>query len=62
MYSGPISDRIITDQRQIPPGVWIGHRYFDFGGYPAGLISEIYCDTLMVEHDFVDRYEGVLEN
>lgn len=26
------------------------------------MISKTDRDTLMVEHDFVDRYEGVLEN
>lgn len=38
----------------------IGHRYFDYGRYPAELISRIRCDVLLVEHDFADRYEGLL--
>jgi len=38
----------------------IGHRYFDFGRYPAELISRIRCDVLLVEHDFADRYDGLL--
>jgi 5-methyltetrahydropteroyltriglutamate--homocysteine methyltransferase len=38
----------------------IGHRYFDFGRYPAELISRIRCDALLVEHDFAGRYEGLL--
>ncbi len=41
-------------------GDQIGHRYFDFGEYPADLISRIECDALMVEYDFVDTYEGLL--
>jgi 5-methyltetrahydropteroyltriglutamate--homocysteine methyltransferase len=38
----------------------IGHRYFDTGRYPAELICRIECDVLLVEHDFVDAYEGIL--
>jgi 5-methyltetrahydropteroyltriglutamate--homocysteine methyltransferase len=41
-------------------GDQIGHRYFDFGEYPADLISRIECDALMVEYDFVGAYEGLL--
>ncbi|MGI9048967.1 MAG: hypothetical protein ACR2GU_06305 [Rubrobacteraceae bacterium] len=41
-------------------GEQIGHRYFDFGEYPADLISRIQCDVLMVEYDFVDAYKDVL--
>lgn len=40
----------------------IGHRYFDFGRYPAELICKINCDVLLVEYDFADRYEGILGN
>ncbi|MGH3319732.1 MAG: hypothetical protein ACRDN9_06030 [Streptosporangiaceae bacterium] len=40
----------------------IGHRYFDFGTYPADLIVGIDCDALMVEYDYVDRYDGLLRN
>jgi 5-methyltetrahydropteroyltriglutamate--homocysteine methyltransferase len=40
----------------------IGHRYFDFGRYPAELICRIHCDVLLVEYDFADRYEGLLGN
>jgi len=43
-------------------GDQIGHRYFDFGDYPADAIVRIDCDALMVEYDFADRYEGVLNN
>lgn len=43
-------------------GNQIGHRYFDFGEYPADLISKIECDALMVEHDFVGHYDGVIRN
>lgn len=40
----------------------IGHRYFDFGQYPADLIARIDCDALMVEYDFAGAYEGQLRN
>ncbi len=40
----------------------IGHRYFDFGRYPAKLISEINCDTYLVEGDLTPQYEGLLGN
>ena len=43
-------------------GNQIGHRYFDFGEYPADLITNINCDALMVEHDFAHAYETVLKN
>lgn len=43
-------------------GDQIGHRYFDFGEYPADLISNIKCDALMVEHDFAHAYETVLKD
>jgi 5-methyltetrahydropteroyltriglutamate--homocysteine methyltransferase len=43
-------------------GDQIGHRYFDFGEYPADVITRIECDALMVEYDFADRYDGVLTN
>jgi 5-methyltetrahydropteroyltriglutamate--homocysteine methyltransferase len=43
-------------------GDQIGHRYFDFGEYPADVITRIECDALMVEYDFADRYNGVLTN
>lgn len=42
-------------------GDQIGHRYFDFGEYPADLITAIQCDSLMVEHDFADAYRDVLK-
>jgi 5-methyltetrahydropteroyltriglutamate--homocysteine methyltransferase len=38
----------------------IGHRYFDTGRYPAALICKINCDVLLVEHDFTEKYEGLL--
>ncbi len=38
----------------------IGHRYFDFGKYPADLICGIDCDVLLVEHDFAGAYKGIL--
>ncbi|MFA9459521.1 hypothetical protein [Thiohalorhabdus methylotrophus] len=37
----------------------IGHRYFT-GRYPADRISRINYDALLVEHDMVDAYEGLL--
>jgi 5-methyltetrahydropteroyltriglutamate--homocysteine methyltransferase len=40
----------------------IGHRYFDFGRYPAELICEIDCDVLLVEGDMAGQYEGILGN
>ncbi|HZD65781.1 MAG TPA: hypothetical protein VE152_06765 [Acidimicrobiales bacterium] len=40
----------------------IGHRYFDFGHYPADLIVGIDCDAIMAEYDFVDQYQGLLKN
>jgi 5-methyltetrahydropteroyltriglutamate--homocysteine methyltransferase len=40
----------------------IGHRYFDFGQYPADLICKIDCDALMIEGDMTPRYEGLLGN
>lgn len=40
----------------------IGHRYFDFGEYPADLIVKIDCDVLMIEGDMASRYEGKLGN
>ena len=43
-------------------GDQIGHRYFDFGEYPADLIANIQCDALMVEHDFAHAYETVLKD
>lgn len=42
-------------------GDQIGHRYFDFGEYPADLITDIACDSLMVEYDFADAYRDVLK-
>lgn len=41
-------------------GDQIGHRYFDFGAYPADLIAGIDADALMVEHDVAGAYEKVL--
>ncbi len=43
-------------------GDQIGHRYFDFGEYPADIIARIQCDALMVEYDFADAYRDVLRN
>lgn len=43
-------------------GDQVGHRYFDFGEYPADLITKIDCDALMVEFDFADAYRDVLNN
>jgi 5-methyltetrahydropteroyltriglutamate--homocysteine methyltransferase len=40
----------------------IGHRYFDTGRYPAELICKIHCDALLIEHDYTDKYEGLLGN
>ena len=40
----------------------IGHRYFDTGRYPAGLICKINCDVLLIEHDQTSKYEGLLGN
>lgn len=39
----------------------IGHRYFT-GSYPAGLIAGLNYDALLVEHDMVDAYQGLLGN
>ena len=38
----------------------IGHRYFDTGRYKADLICRIACDVIMVEHDMVHHYKGLL--
>ena len=40
----------------------IGHRYFDFGEYPADLIVNIDCEALMVEYDYASAYEGLLRD
>ncbi len=40
----------------------IGHRYFDFGRYPAELICQINCDVLLIEGDMTPKYEGLLGN
>lgn len=40
----------------------IGHRYFDFGDYPADLIVGIDCDAPMVEYDYADAYKDLLRN
>jgi 5-methyltetrahydropteroyltriglutamate--homocysteine methyltransferase len=40
----------------------IGHRYFDFGRYPAELICRIDCDAIMNEGDMTPRYDGLLKN
>lgn len=42
--------------------VQIGHRYFDTGRYPAALIRKINCDVLLIEHDFTEKYVGLLGN
>ena len=40
----------------------IGHRYFDFGRYPAELIVKINCDVILNEGDLTPKYEGLLGN
>lgn len=40
----------------------IGHRYFDFGRYPAELICQIDCDAIMNEGDMTPRYDRLLKN
>jgi 5-methyltetrahydropteroyltriglutamate--homocysteine methyltransferase len=40
----------------------IGHRYFDTGRYKADLVSRIDCDSLLVEYDRADQFEGLLGN
>jgi 5-methyltetrahydropteroyltriglutamate--homocysteine methyltransferase len=40
----------------------IGHRYFDFGRYPAELIVKIHCDVILNEGDLTPNYEGLLGN
>jgi 5-methyltetrahydropteroyltriglutamate--homocysteine methyltransferase len=40
----------------------IGHRYFDTGRYKADLICEIECDSLLIEYDRTDSFEGLLGN
>jgi 5-methyltetrahydropteroyltriglutamate--homocysteine methyltransferase len=40
----------------------IGHRYFDFGRYPAELIVTIHCDVILNEGDLTPNYEGLLGN
>jgi 5-methyltetrahydropteroyltriglutamate--homocysteine methyltransferase len=40
----------------------IGHRYFDTGRYKADLMCEIECDSLLIEHDRTDYFEGLLGN
>lgn len=40
----------------------IGHRYFDFGRYPAELIVKIHCDVILNEGDLAPNYEGLLGN
>lgn len=41
-------------------GDQIGHRYFDFGEYPADAIAKIRCDAIMAEYDFAGAYDGLL--
>ncbi len=40
----------------------IGHRYFDFGRYPADFIVKINCDVILNEGDMTPKYEGKLGN
>ncbi len=40
----------------------IGHRYFDHGRYKADQICRIQCSSLLVEHDMMSHYEGLLGN
>jgi 5-methyltetrahydropteroyltriglutamate--homocysteine methyltransferase len=40
----------------------IGHRYFDTGRYKADLICRIECDSLLIEHDRTDQFQGLLGN
>ncbi len=40
----------------------IGHRYFDQGRYKADKICNIECSSLLVEHDMMLHYEGLLGN
>jgi len=38
----------------------IGHRYFDHGRYKADKICRIECSSVLVEHDMMHHYEGLL--
>lgn len=38
----------------------IGHRYFDHGRYKADKICGIECSSLLVEHDMMYHYEGLV--
>ena len=40
----------------------IGHRYFDIGRYKADKICGIECTSLLVEHDMMHHYEGLIGN
>lgn len=40
----------------------LGHRYFDAGRYPAALIADIACDSLLVEYDMAEHFQGRLGN
>jgi 5-methyltetrahydropteroyltriglutamate--homocysteine methyltransferase len=40
----------------------IGHRYFDTGRYKADLICQIECDSLLIEYDRTDSFDGLLGN
>jgi 5-methyltetrahydropteroyltriglutamate--homocysteine methyltransferase len=40
----------------------IGHRYFDRGRYKADKICGIECSSLLVEHDMMHHYEGLVGN
>ena len=40
----------------------IGHRYFDHGRYKADKICGIECSSLLVEHDMMHYYEGLVGN
>jgi 5-methyltetrahydropteroyltriglutamate--homocysteine methyltransferase len=40
----------------------IGHRYFDTGRYKADLICQIECDSLLIEYDRADSFDGLLGN
>ncbi len=40
----------------------IGHRYFDVEDYKSDLVAQIQCDAVMVEWDYVEKYQGYLRN
>jgi 5-methyltetrahydropteroyltriglutamate--homocysteine methyltransferase len=40
----------------------IGHRYFDHGRYKADKICGVECASLLVEHDMMPHYQGLVGN